>query len=201
MTLSSPPSLVISASVLLNRELHAQKCMNRYPECYTIIQDILCIVCIGDMYHNEHPFSSSIIPSWLQCNYFVMYRFVHVAYLTYTVLQLPVFIWVFPPCRIYTFLQGVFPWSVWGQHRPKSVVTCDSSLAPGFIQQSSSFCDGFIQLLCHAKLFVYLCCTPFTVLCLPAICSMTACVHVHERMCNFACVCETIYVQPSHTCS
>ena len=51
--------------------------------------------------------------------------------------------WVFSPCRI--FLHGVFPWSVWGQYRPKSVVTCDSSLAPGVIQLYRLLNYSFLQ--------------------------------------------------------
>ena len=151
---------------------------------FCVLQDIFT-------YHNEHPFSSSINHHGCSVTTLLfMYCFVHVAYLTYTVLQLPVFIWVFPPCRIY-FCVGFSP----GLCRVSTdlnqlfhvIVVCTPPALFGsqvlvFVMVSFNFC---VMLNCLSTYVVHL-----PLYCACQQCLMTAC--VHERMCNFACVCETI---------
>ena len=72
---------------------------------------------------------------------YLMYS-MFVAYNTCLYNILAVFIWVFPPCRTHPFGSvWVFPWSVQGQYRPKSVVTCDSRFGPWLFFSCTGFCE------------------------------------------------------------
>ena len=150
MTLSSPPSLLISASasVLLNYKLHPS--LNLcvlfvqpvYPShtrqccfvnsifvykfvilyliniwCLSALFSLCCLTLASPQLHIIFGFVCALLCQVFCFVYSLQPQPIHL-------LVLPVFIWVFPPCRIY-FTWG-FPWSVQGQHRPKSVVTCDS---------------------------------------------------------------------------
>ena len=73
------------------------------------------------------------------------------------------FSFVFFP-RVEFILHGVFPWSVQGQHRPKSVVTCDSRFWPLVLFSCIGYYRNYSFSAIHCFYGNFVCNTPIVLL-------------------------------------